>query len=156
MNQRNEPFIEPPREAIPDISRRHVQAMEASDTAAAWIGAGQHNIVLRTLGRKSGKEHKVALPYWLDPDGHRIVVASFSGAPQHPAWYLNLADRTANPEVLVRTPHGSFWAEARVLDGADYDRTWAALTADRAHYLDYQSRTTRRIPLIRLIERRPA
>jgi hypothetical protein len=39
-----------------------------------------------------------------------------------------------------------------VLDGADYDVTWAALTADRPFYIDYQSRTTRRIPLVRLPE----
>src|SRR3989442_15289468 len=91
MSQRNEPFVEPPRETIPGISRRHVQAMEASDDSPAWVGAGQHQVILRTVGRKSGKEHKVALPVWFDPEGHRVVVGSFSGAPQHPHWYLNLA-----------------------------------------------------------------
>jgi deazaflavin-dependent oxidoreductase (nitroreductase family) len=156
VNQRTEPFVEPPRETIPGISRRHVATLEVSDADADWVRGNQHLIVLRTLGRKSAKEHKVALPYWLDPDGHRILVASFAGAPRHPHWYLNLADRTANPEVLVRAQKGSFWAEAQVLEGEDYDRTWAALTADRAHYIDYQTRTDRKIPLVRLIERRSA
>jgi deazaflavin-dependent oxidoreductase (nitroreductase family) len=115
-----------------------------------------HQLVLRTMGRKSGNEHKVALPYWYDADGHRIVVASFAGAPQHPAWYLNLTDRDANPEVLVRVQDRSFWADARVLDGADYTDTWAALSADRPYYNDYQTRTDRPIPLVRLQELRPA
>jgi deazaflavin-dependent oxidoreductase (nitroreductase family) len=155
-DQRNEEFVEPPREEIPGISKAHVAAMEASDDDAVWLVAGMGHVVLRTVGRRSGNEHKVALPYWLDADGHRVVVASFSGAPQHPSWYLNLTDRVANPEVLVRVQGGSYWSDAEVLDGDDYDRTWAGLTADRPYYGDYQTRTERRIPLVRLPETRPA
>ena len=79
----------------------------------------QH-VLLRTIGRRSGNEHKVALPFWRDPDGHRIIVASFAGAPKDPAWFLNLSDQTANPEVLVRVQGGLFWADAQILAGADY------------------------------------
>jgi deazaflavin-dependent oxidoreductase (nitroreductase family) len=154
--QANDAFVEPSRDEIPGISKQHVAAMESSDADEIWVLAGMHHVVLRTIGRKSGNEHKVALPYWLDPEGNRVIVASFSGAPQHPSWYLNLTDREKNPEVLVRVQHGSFWADAQVLDGEDYDRTWAGLTADRAYYNDYQTRTDRRIPLVRLVEVRPA
>jgi deazaflavin-dependent oxidoreductase (nitroreductase family) len=155
-SQRNEEFVEPPRTEIPGISRMHVGAMESSSDDAVWIGAGMHQLLLRTIGRRSGNEHKVALPYWYDDDDQRIVVASFSGAPQHPAWYLNLTDRTANPEVLVKVQDGAFWAEAQILEGEEYDRIWSQLVADRPYYDDYQSRTDRRIPLVRLVERRPA
>ena len=126
------------------------------DADEAWCIAGMHHVVLHTIGRKSGNEHKVALPYWVDGDGHRVIVASFSGAPDHPSWYLNLSDRDANPEVKIRVQHGVFWADAQVLDGSDYAETWAALNADRPWYDDYQSRTDRRIPLVRLVELRPA
>lgn len=148
-----EPFVEPPRDEIPAISRMHVEAMESTDDDAAWVIAGMHHVVVRTIGRKSGAEHKVALPFWREPAGHPIVVASFSGAPQHPAWFLNLE---AQPEVLVRVQGRSFWADAVILDGDDYDTTWAALTHDRAWYNDYQTRTDRRLPLVRLVEVRPA
>ena len=154
--QPNEPFDEPPFEQIPVISRAHVAAMEGSDDDAVWIGAGMHQLLLRTVGRRSGRDHKVALPYWVDDDGHPVVVASFAGAQHHPAWYLNLTDRDANPEVLVRTQDGAWWAAAEVLDGDAYPRTWAALTADRPYYNDYQSRTDRRLPLVRFVKRRPA
>ena len=154
--QEAEPFVEPPREEIPGISRNHVAYMESTDEDQAWVLAGMHHVILQTVGRRSGTQHKVALPFWRDPDGGRVVVASFSGAPQHPSWYLNLSDRTANPEVLVRVQGGSFWGEAQVLEGEEYVRTWAGLTADRPWYNDYQSRTGRRIPLVRLVERRPA
>lgn len=154
--QRNDPYVEPPRDKIPKISRAHVAAMEAGDNGQAWVAAGMHHLVLRTVGRRSGGEHKVALPYWLDAEEHRVVVASFSGAPRHPSWYLNLTDRTVNAEVLVRSQHGSYWSRPELLEGEEYDSVWAALTDDRPFYKGYQSRTDRRIPLVRLPETRPA
>jgi len=152
-DQKNQPFDEPPLSEIPGISRMHVAGMEATNDDMVWIGAGMHQLLLRTVGRKSGKEHKVALPYWVDDDGHRVVVASFAGHEKHPAWYLNLADRTANPKVQIRLQNREpFWADAQILEGDDYDTTWAALTADRPYYSDYQSRTSRKLPVVRFIE----
>jgi deazaflavin-dependent oxidoreductase (nitroreductase family) len=146
----------PSLEEIPVISRGHVQALESSTDDGVWVQAGMHHVVLRTLGRKSGKEHKVAVPIWRDPDGVPVVVASFAGAPDHPSWYLNLADRQSNPEVLVRTQKGQYWSVPDILEGEEYDRIWGLLTSDRAWYNDYQAKTPRRIPLVRLPESRPA
>jgi deazaflavin-dependent oxidoreductase (nitroreductase family) len=156
VTQQNEEFVEPSRDEIPAISRGHVAAMEATDDDAAWVIAGMHHVVLRTIGRRSGNEHKVALPFWADSNGQPIVVGSFSGAPQHPSWYLNLADREANPEVLVRRQHQLYWSKPEILDGDEYAAVWAGLTADREYYNDYQSRTDRRLPLVRLSVSRPA
>jgi len=155
-SQANEAFREPPRDKIPDISRAHVAALEVSDEDDVWILKGMHHVVLRTIGRRSGKEHKVALPFWRDPTGHRVVVASFAGAPRDPAWFLNLSDPASNPEVLVRTQRGSYWSEPQILGGEDYAATWAGLVADRPYYDDYRTRTERTIPLVRLVESRPA
>ena len=156
VDQRNEPFDRPPREEIPVISRAHVAAQEASADDLVWVAAGMHHVIIVTTGRRSGREHKVTLPYWVDTNGHRVVVASFAGAPQHPAWYLNLADRAANPEVLCKVQGGQFWSRPEIVDGHDYETTWAALTADRPFYNDYQAETPRQIPLVRLVESRPA
>ena len=147
----------PSLEEIPKISAMHVGAMEQSDDDAVWVQAGMHHVLLRVVGRSSGKEHKVALPFWRDAQGNRIVVASYAGAAQHPAWFRNLQDRDANPEVLVRVQGGrQFWSRPDILEGDEYQRTWEALTADRAWYNDYQAKTDRRIPLVRLPESRPA
>lgn len=147
----------PPADEIVKLSAMHVEAMETMDADEVWVQAGMHHVLLRTVGRKSGKEHKVALPFWLDPEGRRVVVASFAGAKQHPSWYRNLADREANPEVLCRVQGGTqYWSEAEVLDGDEYDRIWELLNADRAWYQNYQGKTERRIPLVRLVETRPA
>lgn len=145
----------PSHDEIPKISAVHVQAMETMDADEVWQQAGMHHVLLRTRGRRSGKEHKVALPFWRDPDGHRIVVASFAGSEQDPSWFVNLADREANPEVRVKVQGGEFWSVPEILDGEDYTRTWDLLVADRAWYVDYQARTDRRIPLVRLPETRP-
>jgi len=156
QHQQNEAFVEPPGDEIPGISRQHVAAMEGSDADEVWVMAGMRHVLLRTVGRRSGKEHKVALPYWSDPNGHRVVVGSFAGAPQHPSWYLNLTDRSANPELLVNDQGRRFWAHAQVLGDAEYDKMWAGLIEDRPFYANYQTRTDRRIPLVRLVEIRPA
>lgn len=146
----------PSADEIVTLTAAHVQAMETMDIDEVWQQAGMHHVMLRVVGRKSGKEHKVALPFWRDADGNRIVVASFAGAEKDPAWFVNLADRDANPEVYVKVQGGAFWSVPEILDGDDYSRTWAGLTADRAWYTDYQAKTTRRIPLVRLPETRPA
>lgn len=146
----------PSLDEIPVITKGHVAALESTDDDAAWVLANMHHIVITTIGRKSGAEHKVALPFWRDPDGHRIVVASYAGAPQHPSWYLNLADRTANPEIRCRVQHGEFWSVPEILEGDEHTRIWGLLTEDRAWYNGYQAKTQRTIPLVRFPETRPA
>ncbi|HEX6311857.1 MAG TPA: nitroreductase/quinone reductase family protein [Acidimicrobiia bacterium] len=146
----------PSHDEIPVISRGHVTAMESSDDDDVWVVAGMHHVVVRTVGRKSGNEHKVALPTWRDPDGQRIVVASYAGSPGHPSWFLNLRDGAANPEVLCRVQGAQFWSVPEILEGEERDRIWKLLVADRAWYDGYQARTERTIPLVRLPETRPA
>ena len=66
-------------------------------------------------------------------------------------------DREANPEVLVRTQGGVYWSVPDILDeGEEHDRLYALLVEDRAWYADYQKKTPRTIPLVRLVESRPA
>jgi deazaflavin-dependent oxidoreductase (nitroreductase family) len=126
--------------------------METSDADDVWVWVGMEHVLLQTIGRRSGNQHKVALPFWRDTDGHRIVVASFAGAPTDPAWFLNLSDTEANPEVCLRVQGGSFWAKAEILTGDDYVTTWDLLVIDRPHYVDYKAKTDRHIPLVRLRE----
>ncbi|MFN8036486.1 MAG: nitroreductase/quinone reductase family protein [Acidimicrobiia bacterium] len=144
-----EEFEVPEREEIYRVSRTHIGMMESA-TSAEWVFAGMEHIVLRTIGRRSGKEHKVALPKWVDDGGNIVVVASNAGAPAHPAWFFNLSDRDANPDVLVKTSAGEFRSVPQVLEGDEHDRIWAALTTDRPFYADYAVMAGRTIPLVRL------
>lgn len=146
----------PALDEIVELTKMHVSAMETSDDDLVWQQVGMHHVLLYSIGRKSGREHKVALPTWNDPDGHRIVVASFAGAPGHPSWYLNIADRDANPRVRCRVQGGAFWSDHELLtDGPERDRLWDLLVEDRAWYATYQAKTGRTIALVRLPETEP-
>lgn len=128
--------------------------MESSDADDTWVWLGMEHMLLTTIGRRSGRAHRVALPFWRDPAGQRIVVASFAGAECHPAWFRNLCDRAANPDVAVRVQHGSYRSVPEVLESDEHETTWRLLVADRPWYAGYQEGTARRIPLVRLPESR--
>ena len=107
---------------------------------------GKPTLLLTTTGRRTGRLHTVPLPYFADGDT-MIVVGSASGAERHPAWVLNLM---ANPRVTVQYLADSGPAQAEVLDGDERKAMWERITAEAPWYADYQQRTSREIPLIRL------
>lgn len=112
---------------------------------------GMPSLELVTIGRKSGRPHAVMLTAPIVEGDEYILVASRGGDPIHPAWFWNLHD---NPEVEV-----SFRNEprrpmtARVLSTEERAVLWPRITADYPTYGDYQKRTTREIPLVRLTPR---
>lgn len=102
--------------------------------------------LVTTIGRKTGKERTVPVGSFED-QGDVVVVASFAGSPQHPAWYNNLA---ANPNVTVQvgaTPHP---ARAEVVTGPDRERLWKMIIDKAPNFAEYQKKTTREIPIVRL------
>jgi deazaflavin-dependent oxidoreductase (nitroreductase family) len=151
--QKSDVRFTPPRRFIPWITRVTVWVYEKTNGRLGGRSAGMQNLLLRTVGRRSGRVSTVCLPYWVDPEGHRIVVASYAGSPRHPAWYHNLKDREANPEVVVRDGAVVLRADAQVLGGEERAGIWYRLIADRPFYARYQEKTERRIPIVRLIEK---
>ena len=124
----------------------------AADDDDVWRALGNELMLLTTVGCRSGREHKVAIAFWRDSQGRPILVGSYAGAPKHPDWYLNLADRSVNPRVTIRIRDRTYAAEAEELEGAEYDEVWSQLTLDRPSYRNYSARTSRRFPLVRLFE----
>ena len=152
-NQRIEQFWDTPtHDQIVEISHAHVEALEESNDDNVWQQVGMHHIILTTIGRRSGKEHKCALPIWRDEDGHRVVVGSFAGADKEPDWLANLRDKASNSEVKIRTQNSEYISTPEILEGLERDLLWNQLCEDRAWYNDYQERTERVIPLIRFSE----
>src|SRR4051812_11825030 len=108
---------------------------------------GMPTLLLHTTGRRSGAERVNALTYVQDGD-RWVVVASKGGADTAPAWLHNLR---AKPEVEVQIARRRFPATARVVKDGDpeYARLWAAANkVNGGRYDEYQSKTTRRIPLV--------
>ena len=76
-----------------------------------------------------------------------MIVASKGGAPTNPAWYLNLL---ANPVATVELG-GTSKARASVVEGGERDRLYTAHAAEHPAFKDYPTKTTRVIPVVRLV-----
>lgn len=104
-------------------------------------------LLLTTVGRSTGKPHTVPLLYLRDGDD-LIVVASWGGRPQNPEWYLNL---TAEPTVSIQVGSGR-WQTSATTIGTDERRSWwPRIVEAYKGYADYQARTDRQIPVVRLV-----
>ena len=102
------------------------------------------NLLLTTTGRKSGRQIMLPLIYGTDGDNY-LIVASKGGAPEHPAWYLNLQ---AQPQVAVQVAAKKFKAIARTATGDERQRLWQIMADVFPPYNEYQTRTTREIPVV--------
>lgn len=107
---------------------------------------GHEQLLLTTVGRKSGKERTT--PLFFTRDGDRLVViASFGGSDTHPAWYLNLRDRG---EGWVELGTDKFRVTPTILEGAEREEQWRAMAQFWPDYDKYTTKTTRRIPVVAL------
>jgi F420H(2)-dependent quinone reductase len=102
--------------------------------------------LLTTAGRKSGRRRSVPLLYLRDGND-LVVVASQGGAPQHPGWYFNLR---ADPKAEVEIGGSRFAVIARSVSEDERTTLWPRLVEMYPPYENYQRRTTRRIPVVRL------
>ncbi len=98
-------------------------------------------LLLRTTGRCSGKPQIVPLIYGLYGD-EWVVIGSKGGAPQHPAWFLNL---TASPEAAIQVATQAFTVEWRVAEGEEREAVWAYMQHVYPPYSDYRAAAQGRI-----------
>jgi deazaflavin-dependent oxidoreductase (nitroreductase family) len=103
-------------------------------------------LLLTTTGAKSGQSRVSPLAYFR-VDGKLIIVGSFAGAPVNPAWVHNLR---ANPRAHVEVGTESFDVTARELPSDERDELFPQLTAAAPGFAEYQSKTSRVIPLFEL------
>lgn len=131
------------------LLRVHQAIYEAT---GGWIGhrlIGVPTLLLRTTGRKTGQTRTAALVYAKDDESY-IVVASKGGAEVSPGWFFNAK---ANPEVEVQFGRSRRKATAEPIEkgNPDYDRLWTLVNQKNGdRYNQYQRKTSRPIPLLRL------
>lgn len=115
----------------------------AGDTAAATI-QDRPVVVITMRGARSGMLRRVPLMR-VEHEGSYLAVASKGGAPEHPAWYYNVAK---NPDVLVQDGTSQQALRARELaEGPERDAWWERAAQTFPSYADYQEKTDRLIPL---------
>ena len=108
--------------------------------------AGRTLLLLHTIGAKSGQ--KRINPVACITDGDRLVIiASKGGAPTNPDWYYNIV---ANPLVTVEVGTKQFQARAAVSAEPERTRLYNQMVAMMPGFAEYQTKTTRVIPVITL------
>ena len=101
-------------------------------------------LILTTTGRRSGKPQTLPLIFGQSGKDY-VIIASKGGAPDHPAWYLNLL---AHPEIELQIKSERLRARARVAVGEERSRLWKSMVGIYPPYERYQKRTSREIPVV--------
>jgi deazaflavin-dependent oxidoreductase (nitroreductase family) len=136
---------------LPDWIKDHTREyLESGGTKGhLWAPPGSdmdpvNALLLVTKGRKSGKAGTLPLIYG-EADGKYVIIASKGGAPDHPAWYLNLA---ANPTVALMVGPEQFTATARTATGDEREALWNMMAEGFPQYNAYAEKAGREIPVV--------
>jgi deazaflavin-dependent oxidoreductase (nitroreductase family) len=112
---------------------------------------GFNALILTTIGRKSGLERTNPVGWFPSKDGSWLIVASANGAIGNPAWYYNIA---AQPDkVQIELDGRKIPVMAEQLHGAERDQAWQQITAAAPRFAQYEQKTDRELPIIRLVPR---
>ena len=127
----------------------HVRVYEETDGERGYLWKnGTEILLLTTTGRKSGEKHTTPLIHRVD-DGRWVIVASKGGAPEHPAWFLNLE---GNGKAEIQVLGERFPVTFSVAEGEERERLWKLMTEVWPDYDAYQGNTERQIPVV-ILER---
>ena len=135
-------YIPSPREWVRDQVELYERSGGIEGTTLRDTGLPV--IIVTHTGNKTGAIRKTPLMRVKDGANY-ILVGSMGGAPTHPVWVYNLR---ANPAVEIRDHTAVQAMRVReVKDEAERTRLWEVAVAAYPPYAEYQTRTTRRIPL---------
>jgi deazaflavin-dependent oxidoreductase (nitroreductase family) len=129
-----------------DTNRAVIKEFRENGGKAGGFFEGKPLILVHHVGAKSGL-HRIAplMPY---VDGDRIFIfASKGGSDNNPDWYHNLI---ANPDTVVELGTETFPVKASVLTGEERDDIYTKHAEALPQFADYQSKTTRKIPVVEL------
>lgn len=115
-------------------------------TAPVMIGFP--TVLLTTVGARTGVERTHVLGGFPDGDDAWLVVASKGGAATHPAWFINLAKN--RDKIWLEVGNRKLKVKADSLKGKAREDALSRIAAIAPRYGDYQKKTDREIPIIRL------
>jgi deazaflavin-dependent oxidoreductase (nitroreductase family) len=129
-----------------DWVRKQVELYEGSDgkEGTTLLDTGMPCIIVTHMGNKSGAIRKIPLMRVKVDDGY-VLIGSMGGQPKNPVWVYNLR---ANPDVEIRDKTEVTKMKVReVTDEQERERLWNASAEAYPPYIDYQAKTSRRIPV---------
>ena len=129
-----------------DFNSKIIEEFRANGGKVGGPFEGGRLLLLHTVGAKSGQERVNPMMY--QPIGGSFAVfASKGGAPVNPDWYYNLL---AHPRVTAEIGTETVELTARVADDETREPIWAAWKKANPGFAEYESKTTRQIPVILL------
>ncbi len=135
-------YIPSPRQWVRDQVELYERSAGTEGTTLRDTGLPV--IIVTHTGNKTGAIRKTPLMRVKDGANY-VLIGSVGGAPTHPAWVHNLR---ANPAVEIRDHTAVQAMRVRdVNDEVERARLWKLAVAAFPPYEEYQSRTTRRIPV---------
>jgi deazaflavin-dependent oxidoreductase (nitroreductase family) len=105
---------------------------------------GSPLLLLHTVGARSGQQRVNPMMYRRIGDTY-AVFASKAGAPTNPDWYHNLK---AHPEVTAEIGTETVSLTAHVANADERAPIWAAQKDEFPGFADYESKTSREIPVV--------
>jgi deazaflavin-dependent oxidoreductase (nitroreductase family) len=126
--------------------REQVDKVTEAGTTAAVDIKGMPVVLMTMRGAKSGKIRKVPVMR-VEKNGVYAAFASLGGSPKHPVWYFNLQK---DPKVTLQDGEVTKEYVAREIDGAEYDEWWQRGVDAYPPYAEYQTKTSRKIPIFLL------
>src|ERR1700742_4234856 len=136
----------PDTETINAFNKAIADEFRANDGKVTGQFENANLLLLTTTGAKSGQPRLSPLAYF-NVDGKLIIIGSFAGAPKDPAWVHNLR---ANPGAHVEVGADAYEVTARELPSDERAALFDKITAAAPGFADYQSKTSRVIPLFEL------
>jgi deazaflavin-dependent oxidoreductase (nitroreductase family) len=130
-----------------DWNTKIIEEFRANEGRVGGPFEGVPMILVHHVGAKTGTERVTPLAYFPQDDGSMVIIASKAGAPTNPDWYHNLR---ANPTLDVEVGAETFPVTAEEILGEERDRIWEKVVAERPGFGEYQAKTTRTIPVLRL------
>ncbi|MEU1208534.1 nitroreductase family deazaflavin-dependent oxidoreductase [Nocardia sp. NPDC005825] len=138
------------RDALADIGAKlmnlaHRVVLTVSGNRLLANPFGMPVVELHTVGRKSGQPRSCYLTAPVHDRERIVLVASKGGDDRHPDWYRNLQ---ANPEAEVVISGRRHKVHARTANAQERAELWPRITKAYKGYANYQTRTTREIPVV--------
>ena len=130
-----------------DFNTKVIQEFRAIDGLVGGQFQGMTLLLLHNRGSRTGQLRINPLAT-IKVDENQIIAASFGGADNHPDWYHNLA---ANPEVIVELGKEKYIARAEITSEPERTELYNKLKGRYPGFADYEAKTSRVIPVIKLI-----
>ncbi len=132
---------------VSDWNRKIIDEFRANEGRVGGNFEGAPILLLHTTGARSGAERINPVMYRRLGPTSVAVFASKGGAPTNPDWYHNLR---AHPDATAEIGTELVSVRAREADADERAPIWEKQKADYPGFADYETKTTRTIPVVML------